>query len=327
MFPTTRSILSISHLRSDILTSFDIGEVTEITFLKMGLNDTYEVRTAAGKHILRVYRAGWRAEGDIRFELDALLHLKRKNVPVSYPLPSKSGDLIVRIDAPEGTRYAALFTFVEWDNYEPTDDLAAKFGESAALIHTGADDFVTGHRRFELDLAYFVDRPLTLIRPFLKDRPGDIDYVGCLGKRVRAAFDAMPAEALDFGFCHGDMHGGNAAKQNGVVTYFDFDCGGLCWRAYDLAVFKWNAGREEAEINQWTAFIEGYRRHRQLSDIDLRSVLLFVVLRQIWYMGLMTGFTHEYGTIAVGGGFWDHNLKYLRDCEQDCIAEGLLNAE
>src|SRR5947209_474888 len=67
LFPATRSILSISHLRTDILSHYDLGDVHDLTFLKMGLNDTYEVRASTGKYILRVYRAGWRSESDIRY--------------------------------------------------------------------------------------------------------------------------------------------------------------------------------------------------------------------------------------------------------------------
>ena len=327
MFPATRSILSVTHLRTEILTRFDLGEVTAVTFLKMGLNDTYEVKADSGKYILRVYRTPWRLESDIRFELDALLHLRRKNAPVSYPIPSQSGDLLVPIDAPEGKRYAAVFNFVEWDSYEPADDLAALFGKSAALIHAGSDDLRTDHLRFPLDFDYFINNPLALITPFLEDRSNDLTYVIHLGERVRAAIEALPIGKLNVGFCHGDMHGGNAVRQKGEVVYFDFDCCGIGPRAYDLAVFKWNAGREGSEINQWEAFLGGYRQCRPIDDVDLRAIPLFVVLRQIWFMGLIAGFTPEFGTVAVAGGFWDYNLKYLRESEQVCIAEGQLDGE
>jgi thiamine kinase-like enzyme len=40
---------------------------------------------------------------------------------------------------------------------------------------------------------------------------------------------------LEIGFCHGDFHGGNACQKDGSFTFYDFDCCGWGYRAYDLA--------------------------------------------------------------------------------------------
>jgi Ser/Thr protein kinase RdoA (MazF antagonist) len=55
----------------------------------------------------------------------------------------------------------------------------------------------------------------------------------------RASFRSS-REDLEVGSCHGDLHGWNAhIDQNMALTVYDFDCCGVGWRAYDIAVFRW----------------------------------------------------------------------------------------
>ena len=68
-------------------------------------------------------------------------------------------------------------------------------------------------------------------------RPEDVAYVMALGDRLRDRLQAMVD--LEIGFCHGDFHGWNACEKDGSFTFYDFDCCGWGYRAYDLAVFPW----------------------------------------------------------------------------------------
>lgn len=325
MLPVTRSVLSAPALKEHVVSRYDLGVARDVEFLKMGLNDTYRVRTDDRLYILRAYRAGWRCESEIRFELDALTHLQRKKATISYPIPTRDGDLVVEIDAPEGKRFATLFSFAE-SGGDATDrvEIARQFGVAAAAIHAGTDDFHGTQSRFKLDLGHLIDAPLSTISPHLSTRSRDLEWLNDLAARLRSALSATPIDELDFGFCHGDLHGGNAAAKDGMVTFFDFDCCGMGWRAYDLAVFRWNGHHAAAEITDWDAFLDGYRQHRQLAEIDLRAVPLFVIARQIWFMGLLADIAKDFGTVITGGDFWDGNLKFLRDRVTECAEAGLM---
>ena len=104
-------------------------------------------------------------------------------------------------------------------------------------------------------------------------------------------------DQLEWGACHGDFHGGNAHHTpSGQVTFFDFDCGGLGWRSYELAVFRWAIALNRQVEKLWEAYLTGYTQHRAIHPPDLAAVPVFVALRQIWLLGLQCGIAATYGT-------------------------------
>ncbi len=105
-FPILNSTLCTTALLREILPNYDLGSVEDCNLLNIGLNDTYLLTGNGGeRHILRVYRSGWRTLENIRYEIDVLCHLYRKGVQVSIPLPRKNGNYVNSVEAPEGTRY------------------------------------------------------------------------------------------------------------------------------------------------------------------------------------------------------------------------------
>src|SRR5512140_760102 len=110
-FPVTNSTLSAIDLALDVIPAFGVGLVAECVYFSFGINDTYRAVTEKGEtYFLRVYRAGLRSRADILYELEMLDHLHIKGVSVARPLPTKAGSPILQLPAPEGIRYAALFT-------------------------------------------------------------------------------------------------------------------------------------------------------------------------------------------------------------------------
>ena len=65
--------------------AYDIGTPSCSRFVSNGLNDTYIVETNRGSFVLRIYKHNWRTEADIRFELELLIHLQNRGIPVSVP--------------------------------------------------------------------------------------------------------------------------------------------------------------------------------------------------------------------------------------------------
>ena len=78
-----------------------------------GLNDNYLVKDPRTKYILRVYRHNWRDLRDIQAETELIQFLRAEGVGVSYPVPDRTGVMIQEIGAPEGLRYAVLFSYAE----------------------------------------------------------------------------------------------------------------------------------------------------------------------------------------------------------------------
>ena len=237
-FPVTHSIPSAEALQAQIQQDYDIGPIAECRYWQIGLNDTYLVITSGHRFVLRVYRTHRRTDSDIEYELDALTHLSHKGIPVSTPVLRKDGARLVELVAPEGRRYYVLFTYAEGTTYSYGDDIqiAHDYGKAVACIHNAMDGFSSDHQRFTLNLDFLIHEPIEHIKPFLKHRPTDWDYLCRLAERIEKSILRLTSEGLEQGFCHGDTNGYNAHfASDRQLTFFDFDFCGVVWRAYDLA--------------------------------------------------------------------------------------------
>lgn len=324
-FPVTYSILSTAALTAEVLPGFGIGEIAACQFFTGGFNDTYQVRTCQGlTYYLRVYRSRWRTLADIRYELDLLNHLQRKGFAAARPIPRRDGSLYAELAAPEGTRYAALFSeapgkLISYD--QKPEQAAFGYGQAVARLHNAVVDFSSPHQRFHVDLELLIDAPLRNIAPFLVHRPEVWAYLQHFAADLRQRIVALPAEGLEQGFCHGDLQGYHAhVDSDGTLTFFDFDCGGYGYRAYDLAVFRWCSRLKEQEAVWWEPYLNGYRSTRAISDLDLQAIPLFVGTRTIWHMGVHTQNAADWGCEWLNDGYFDEKLGYLKAVERDYLA-------
>jgi Ser/Thr protein kinase RdoA (MazF antagonist) len=326
-FPVTYSIVSAKTLISDVLPDFGVGEIAACQFFTGGFNDTYRVKTMPGlTYYLRVYRTAWRSLPDILYELDVLNHLHRKGFSAIQPLPRHDGSLYFELDAPEGRRYAVLFTeapgrLISYD-HEP-EKVAFQYGQAVACLHNAVEDFNSPHQRFHIDLDLLIDNPLRNIAPFLAHRPGDWDYLQDFAATLRRRIIELPVENLEQGFCHGDLQSEHAnVAGDGTLTFFDFDCGGYGYRAYDLAVFRWCSRLEKQESVWWEPYLRGYRKTRPLNELDEQAIPLFVAARYIWHMGVHTQNANDWGCGWLHDGYFDQKLEYLRAVENDYFTGG-----
>jgi Ser/Thr protein kinase RdoA (MazF antagonist) len=248
------------------------------------------------------------------------VHLDRKGVPVAAPIARKDGTFWRELNAPEGPRHVVLFRYATGQELSQDRDQNYLYGRAVAEVHALTDDFASQHRRFHLDLQHLLDQPLVAIEPFLVHRPDDWSYLQRIAELLRERITSLPLDRLDHGFCHGDFHGGNAhIDDRETITFFDFDCGGPGWRAYDIAVFRWGPwGRESAA---WEAFLKGYTERRPLSDLNLAAVPLFVAARHIWLLGLHTGNSQDWGCGWLNDDYFDDGgaggFRFLREWEAE----------
>jgi Ser/Thr protein kinase RdoA (MazF antagonist) len=321
-FPVIHSILSTAALTRDVLPDFNIGEIAACQFFTGGFNDTYRVKTVQGStYYLRLYRKDWRTLPDILYELDVLNHLRSKGFRTARPMPCRNGFFYHEISAPEGTRYAALFSEApgkEISYDRETAEMSYHYGQAVAQLHNAMDDFASPHQRFHIDLELLIDSPLRNIAPFLAHRPDDWSYLQRFAANLRQRIVDLPIEALEQGFCHGDLQGYHAyVDDDSTLTFFDFDCGGRGYRAYDLAVFRWCSRLEKQEEHRWEPYLRGYRELRPLNELDIQAVPLFVGARYLWHMGVHTQNAPDWGCEWLNDKYFDEKLGFLRTVEKD----------
>jgi Ser/Thr protein kinase RdoA (MazF antagonist) len=295
-FPVTHSILSASALMDMVAVQYAVGQPVMCRLLSRSMNDTYLLSTHEAAYILRAYRTQWRSLSEILYECDLIDFLKQQGIAVSIPVVRRDGDVIAALEAPEGPRYIALFTYAP-GHHVPLEEAACRqFGATLASMHTAAQYFASQHQRFTLDLDPLVDRPLMLIEPWLRDRPADWRIVMQSADMVRVGIAQLIKQGLDTGVCHGDVWDGNAhLSADGTVTLFDFDYCGRGWPSYDLAVFRSTVDLAGADIQVWEAFLKGYQQRRTLSAADVAALPLMVAVRRIWHMGIQVANGNDWG--------------------------------
>lgn len=313
VFPVTHSILSQRALASEVLPCY-VGEYADCRLLVRGMNDSYLVKIGGTAYILRAYRHGHRTLSHIHHELDLLQYLHLKGIGVAVPIVRKDGEFITEVMAPEGLRYIALFSYAPGAFRQLTPETAAAYGQAAAKLHQAMECFESAYHRYRIDEQHLLDERVPWIVPLLEHRPTDQLFVNRMWQFLRKELAVM-APSLKRGICHGDLNGGNCHfDHTGKVTFFDFDCEGPGWPAYDVAVFNWTVRdmpNRDAANQLWHAYLESYTKEMPLSDADFASIPYFVAARQLWLMGLHCQHADEWTYGNLNDAYFDRRLKIL----------------
>lgn len=307
------STISSTALLTKVIPDYSINDVTGCVFWERGSTDTYVVRCANARYSLRIYRKKNHTREEVDFEVDALNFLHTNGFPVAYPIARRSGGYITEILAPEGVRYVLVSAFAQGDeaDYDTLEDFCLT-GKSVAELHNVSDEFKTPHKRVELDLALFTEERFDSIVPHISHRPNDLAFLSDCIQFSRESIATVGVESLDYGFIHGDVHGGNCHLHEGVLTHFDFEECGFGFRVFDMATFKWACCEGEKGGERWAAFVEGYKTIRTINDADLQLVDTFVLLRHIWLIAFHMRNAEDFGGELLSDGYIDHQWKKLK---------------
>lgn len=317
--PVIYSTFSGEAVKTLVLPHYGFGESAACVLFRRGLNDTYRVSANNDRLALRLYRHRWRTEVMIRDEIAALLHLKGAGFPVAAPLAREDGEWLTPVQAPEGLRWAVLFHWVSGSEPYVAAPHATLYGEMVARMHTATDNMRPGVGRKALDADYLLNDPSARLRSLMKSRPPLASRFDALVDRTSTRLESARARLGDWGFCHGDLNGGNAHLDADRLVLFDFDCCGQGWRAYDIATYRWSVRARAVAEQAWTSFIEAYLRARPEARDILEYVPLFVVLRHIWLHGHYAWDAQETGTGYQSDKYLDELVSFLERVESEPI--------
>jgi Ser/Thr protein kinase RdoA (MazF antagonist) len=310
-----RSILSADALAPIVAQAYAF-DGARCQLIKSAMLDTYRVTTVAGSTILRIYPAQRRTEMDILAELDVLAYLHTAGISVSVPIPQHDGQRLLTIQAPEGVRYAALFTYAPGQplSQQCTRPNARAFGRMLAEMHLLTDHWPQLPSRLPLDLVTLVDRSLAELDRIFGERAAEWAFLRQVASAVRPRIAALPTEPPGYGFCHGDTGSANAhITADGRLTLFDFDMCGSGWRAYDIGTFLIDEPEAIAH-----AFLDGYESVRALSDLERSSIPIFQIVQSIWVLGVRANYVNDWGNALLSDRLVNNVLtfiKHLVECE------------
>ena len=282
----------LNQLAGQSLSLWNVPSDSKARLINVSENATYLVEAPDGfKSILRIHRENYHTRHAIGCE-HAWSRALNEEGGVITPgiLPGRDGSTIQTksIEGLPSERHLVMFEFVEGEEPDQEGDLTPSFeelGEIAARTHnhsiswTRPDNF----ERFSWDLDA-VFGPNATWHDW-RDAPNVTDSI----KAVLEETEAVVTDRLQkygtsverFGLIHADMRLANLLINEGTTRLIDFDDCGLGWFMYDFA-----AGISFIEDDPQVpalkeAWVNGYRKARQLSDGDEKEIDTFIMLRRL----------------------------------------------
>jgi Ser/Thr protein kinase RdoA (MazF antagonist) len=318
VFPVVYSTLTCDALVTKVLPCYGIDAIACCQFWNRGLSDVYLIETASQRYILRVSHVYWRSKPEIDFELELLEFLQRHQIPVAYPLRTQQDQLSVEINAPEGKRYAVLFTYAPGRIAvgDLNDTQGYNLGEVVAKLHQATLQFRSSATRQTLTLEYLLNDSLRSIAPFMQQQPQQLTYLMKVSDRIKQQLEDLPQVPPFWVVCWGDAHSGNAHfTEANQVTLFDFDQCGYGWRAFEIAKFLQVSVRAGISKHVRDAFLSGYQAIQPLTDFEINSLHALTQAAHIWSWFISLNYAKLHNYSKLDDSYFKLRLEQLKRLE------------
>jgi Ser/Thr protein kinase RdoA (MazF antagonist) len=275
--------------------------------LKSGINDTYSVQCSSGRFVLRIYTHGWRTPLAIEEELKLLQLLHGAQLPVSVPVAHTGGQYILPIDAPEGERYAVLFTHAPGRKMQQFPaELHRQVGILLARMHqtTGGLEL----NRPDYDAESLLIQPLHHIANHLPNHTPEMQWLQRTQHHLLPLLQAAETSDLPKGIVHLDVWFDNInITEDGRVTLFDFDFCGNGWLCTDVAYYLMQVFYTERDTTACAqkseAFLEGYEAIRPLTPEERAMVPTLGVSLYYFYLGVQCARFENWSSMFVNEAY------------------------
>lgn len=290
-FPVTNSNLSATHIGMFLQEKYSLSKDTKCQLIKAGINDTYLVTDNSEKFVFRVYSLNWRSKTEIDEEIKLLNQLKENAIPISYALSDKESNYIQILSAPEGDRFAVLFTFASGEKQHIISaETHFQIGQLIARLHR-----ITNNQKFNrIDYTpevILIDS-LKKVSAFLKSDTEEMNFMRLAQRYLLKEFENANISQIRQGIVHLDIWFDNLnITTNNQVTIFDFDFCGNGWLCLDIAYYilqlhnieKYEAKDYQPKVD---SFIKGYESVTPISAEEKRLIPMLGVSLYFFYLGV-----------------------------------------
>lgn len=129
--------------------------------------------------------------------------------------------------------------------------------------------------------------------------------------RARDTLKIYGENTDNFGLVHADLHPDNIVYGGNNLALIDFDDSGYGWHMYDLATALVECHFAPGFDAISAALLDGYRKHRQLTDEDVEILPTFVLMRGM----AIIGWFHERPE-HTGSAYFDNVKNWVvAECE------------
>jgi len=290
IFPVSASTLSPQHIALLVQQKYLPEENVTASILKTGINHTYLVRASDSKYIFRVYSLNWRTKKEIAEEIKLLNLLKESNIPVSYPVKDTGAVYIQRLAAPEGMRFAVLFSFAAGEKIlQFPAPLHQRAGEIMAELHRITDKLQLARVHYTPEI--LLEQSYTQLLQFLPENCGEMLFMKSLRLYLYNVFNAAGHKGFRTGIVHLDIWFDNMSIYNSnSITLFDFDFCGNGWLCLDIAYYILQLYSTETDENEFLLkrdhFLRGYESVTNISEEEKKMLPSAGAAIYLFYLGV-----------------------------------------
>ncbi|MDN3656207.1 phosphotransferase [Ferruginibacter paludis] len=289
-FSVISSIISPADITDFVKQNYARAPAVTCKLLKTGINHTYRVDSEKESFIFRIYSYNWRTEEEIIEELKLLQLLQQNNIRISYPIADDSGAFIQTIQAPEGARFAVLFSFAKGHkilNFNKETHFEA--GKLMAQMHRVTNGLE--QRRTNYNTETLLHKPLKKIAAFLAEETTEMQFLRITQSLLKQELFNASTRYMRKGIVHLDIWFDNLNISNhNEITLFDFDFCGNGWLCLDIAYYILQLHSTEKDEKQLTeklaAFYKGYEAVEMISDEERRLIPYLGVCLYYFYLGV-----------------------------------------
>ena len=290
----------------DALPLWDIDGNSPLALLKLRENGVYSVfdQATARKYVVRVHRAGYHSDAELRSEWQWMGSLREYGV-LTPALRRSSNNRMFEIVEATGVPEPRQVDIVDWIEGKQLGSLEAglegtaneireqfmTLGSIMARMHNHVEHWrePAGFTRHAWDIDGLTgDQPfwgrfweLPALSASQKDRMLEVR------DKLRTELTAMGTAPDRYGLIHADLVYENILTDEDGVRVIDFDDCGYGWYLFDLATsIFFLQGTEHFNLAQ-EALITGYRKNRPLTDEHLSWLPTIFMARATTYLGWM----------------------------------------
>ncbi len=320
-FPVTASTLSERQLGIFTIDKYSLNKNSTCKLFRTGVNHTYMISNDEIKYVLRVYSYGWRSKQEIFEEIKLLTFLKENNVSVSYPIPDKNREFIQEITAPEGKRYAVLFSYAKGGKVRFMDEATcASVGSLMAQIHNLSSSKEIERIAYNKNL--LLELPYQHAKAFFSDTLPEMIFIRETCDVISKTFEQVDCERVRTGIVHMDIWYDNMSiTDKKEITVFDFDFCGNGFFVLDVAYFCKQLFHIETDKHAYEqkvrSFLDGYQSVRDLSKEELALIPYAGAAVWIFYLGVQSR-RFDWSNIFLTENYFKMYVGKMRDWLEYC---------
>ena len=298
--PHDEQLARLTEAGRDALRHWDI-EDARLDLIKYRENAVFKVSKDDFRAALRLHRHGYHSDDALRSELQWMEALSDSGIEVPKVIPTAAGEAFSHAsnEGLPGVMQVDLFEWIDGEQLGSIEEgvadageagrLFSSLGELAAKVHNQAVSWTLpeGFVRHAWD-ADGIAGEHPLWGRFWEIESATAEQSSILSRareRIHDDLSALPKSPGKYSMIHADLVAENILVADDGMRLIDFDDAGFGWHLFELVTALIFMRGEDYFDAAEAALIDGYRKHRSLTDEELEWLALFYLARSTTYVG------------------------------------------